>query len=1189
MVMECATIMKKKYIILLSALLIYTFFGFFIVPVLVKDALYKGVKEYTYMNIHVDDISFNPFVMKLCLDKVRLNNKHNKSLFDAKELLVDIDLYTLFLGKVGINEITLQNPRLHIRRLQDKQFELTTLLQPQKSSKESSKESTQQSDIIPLQIGHIRLQKGVVSFEDLSKKDPFRYSIEKLDFDLYDVDTTRKKGIGHISLALLGEDGTSLQVTTLLDSLQPIKIKGDVDLNNTQLYTPWRYLQEQFNFEVADGLLDIHTEFATNLDELNTTTLSNTQLYLQHLRLKPKKTHKNLLFLQSLDIYASSIAPIQHTGIVDSVTLDGLQLAFKKSSHGAIDWQHYFSGSSKKEKQPQKEDTNETSVPWDITLKKIALHNIDTTFDDYSVAPHVVTRIENLDIDIGDFNTLLDQNFWYKIAFAINKKGRCSLDGKGKLKTLSLMTHTQCSNFDVVDYKPYITQYGVKNFKRFDIDLRSLQSNFSIDTNIYDANKSTIIDIEDGNFSLNKCLVYKRSAKSKLVRFKKFHIANAHINTATKKIVIDDIVLQRAVAYVQRYSNGRLSVDNLVIPKKTRHIKKPQKQKPFHIIVKTIHIKNGALYFYDASTHPHAKEYIENITLTLHNYDSKKWSWMRYKGSLRVNKKGRVYYSGRVRHTPLRQSGTVYIKNIALHDINPYVKDATYLDITDGFLSVRAKESYFPRKGASDVMVKGSFSIDSLFINNVKDNTLLFSMNKLRIPSYTFELAPDRLYIKSVDIDSFYVDAKVDEHRVLNFSQLVKPVKTKRKKTKKKTKQKKSQPFNVQIAQLNVHNGSAKFSDFSIPIKFQTDIHDLNGVIYAISTMPQETTYLDIKGEVDKYGSTTLKGSLDSSNPKKFTDIDFKFNNLALHSLSGYSAEFAGYKIDDGKLFLDLGYDIKDGQLQGSNSVVIKKIKLGDEIDDENVTHLPLGLVVALLEDSNGIIDIDMPVEGNINNPDFKYGALIWKTFTNLIAKAVTSPFRFLGSMLGIDADKLEHITFDAGKSFINPPEREKIDQLITLLNKRPKLALKVQGGYNIVKDLEALQTQKLIAILVEQSGEKDVKDKQSLLTADLLEDLYEQYYGEEQLDKLEEKLHKKYTEGSFKRAYQQALIHATRKKQKVSSKELRSLAQKRAYSVYNYILQKDPKMQGRIEINKEIYKAKEDEGNIVKFNITTE
>jgi hypothetical protein len=409
----------------------------------------------------------------------------------------------------------------------------------------------------------------------------------------------------------------------------------------------------------------------------------------------------------------------------------------------------------------------------------------------------------------------------------------------------------------------------------------------------------------------------------------------------------------------------------------------------------------------------------------------------------------------------------------------------------------------------------------------------------------------------------------------------------KQSKTKESSKNEKA-AFPYRVEKLNLLSGSAKFADLSLPIKFQTNIHDVSGSILAISSITGDVSYVDVMGEVDAYGSAKLKGSLDSANPKKFTDLGLNFKNLELNAMSGYSASFAGYAIESGKLYLDLGYKIKDSELLGSNSIIIKKIKLGEEIKDENTSSLPLGFVIALLEDSEGVIDIDMPVAGNLDAPDFKYGALVLKTLGNLILKAVASPFTFLGAVMGIEGEKLEYISFEPGKAEILPPQREKLDQIVQMLVKRPKMFLSLSGVYDVQSDKKALQLEKLIALAIKESGAKSKEEQQNAMNIDTLEDIYEDIKDDDRLDKIEDALEEKYEGDEFKREYLKALVAENIVLQAISKEELEALAALRRENISAY-LTKEQKLDVQRVLKTEIKAIDMPENKSVRMNLAVE
>jgi hypothetical protein len=548
---------------------------------------------------------------------------------------------------------------------------------------------------------------------------------------------------------------------------------------------------------------------------------------------------------------------------------------------------------------------------------------------------------------------------------------------------------------------------------------------------------------------------------------------------------------------------------------------------------------------------------LDRINFNAYNINSKKYSWLKYNFTSRVNAKGYITSKGEVCHTPLKQKGDFKLKKISLIELNPYIQESAFVKLTDGYLNLNTKTEYSKSSKSPDLKVVGSMNIEEFFMNDSRDNSALLSFNKFNFKTFSLETSPNRLHINEASIHSFYVDTLINKKQEMNFTLLSKNKPEETLKKREIEKPNKENNFPIKITKLSIDNGSAKFADYSIPLKFKTHIHNLNGEVYSLSNIDNDISFINIKGEVDKYGATKLKGSINSSNPEKYTNLDISFSNLALNSLTGYSASFAGHEIESGKLYLNLGYNIVDSELKGSNRIIVKKMQLGDEVKDENVTSLPLEFIIGLLEDSNRVIDINMPIKGNVDEPDFKYGSFIFKTFDNLLLKAVLSPFSFLGSVMGIDGDSLEYSEFEAGHSIILPPEREKLDIIAKMMQKRPKISLAIGGRYNETLDKKELQLQKLIALVVKESGIENKSEHKSAMTINLLEDIYKNLKNDNKLKKIKENLKKKYNneKETFHREYLKVLIEETTLLQVVTKIELEKLAKYRATVMKNYLI----------------------------------
>ena len=226
-----------------------------------------------------------------------------------------------------------------------------------------------------------------------------------------------------------------------------------------------------------------------------------------------------------------------------------------------------------------------------------------------------------------------------------------------------------------------------------------------------------------------------------------------------------------------------------------------------------------------------------------------------------------------------------------------------------------------------------------------------------------------------------------------------------------------------------------------------------------------------MEGQVDEYGLARIDGSIAVFDPIAYTDISLEFRNLLMSNLSPYTIQFAGQEIDEGKLDLDLRYFIEKGQLNGQNDIVLSDLVLGDKVDHPDAASLPLGLAVALLKDSNGVIDIDLPVEGDVNDPEFRIGGFVWQAVVGLITKVVSAPFRLLGSLIGVESEDFGQFQFLAGRSDLTPPELEKITQLQEALQQRPALSIEVSGAYAPTADTPRLQYFRLYDLAMERLG----------------------------------------------------------------------------------------------------------------------
>jgi hypothetical protein len=251
-------------------------------------------------------------------------------------------------------------------------------------------------------------------------------------------------------------------------------------------------------------------------------------------------------------------------------------------------------------------------------------------------------------------------------------------------------------------------------------------------------------------------------------------------------------------------------------------------------------------------------------------------------------------------------------------------------------------------------------------------------------------------------------------------------------------------PFPVSIGTVTLVNGSANYSDLWIKPSFAIGIQSLAGKIAGLSSDPQSRAKVQLDGKVDRYAPWQLKGEVNLLSAALFTDLTMSFKDVDLTVVNPYSGHFVGYKIDKGKLSVDVHYQVEQRKLTAAQHFVIDQLELGDRVESPDAVHVPLKIAVALLRDRNGVIDLNLPMSGSLDDPKFRVGPIIWQMVTNLLEKVVAAPFALLGHLFGGGNEHMNIIEFDGGSAELAQPAQDQLASLAKALKERPQLKLDV-------------------------------------------------------------------------------------------------------------------------------------------------
>jgi hypothetical protein len=466
----------------------------------------------------------------------------------------------------------------------------------------------------------------------------------------------------------------------------------------------------------------------------------------------------------------------------------------------------------------------------------------------------------------------------------------------------------------------------------------------------------------------------------------------------------------------------------------------------------------------------------------------------------------------------------VDLSNVDITPIQPYLEPFTTLAIQSAMVSAKGVIHYEPPGKSPRISYAGNLGIANLRLNQPGSLETFLGWNSLTIPQLQLALDPEKLDITEIRLIEPTGQLVIAEDGTLNWSRIMRKSSNSLDREASSPKpapapaptDTPSEPFSFHIGKITLEKGRMIFADQSLKPAFSTRIHDLKGSVGRLSSQKNSLSEIRLDGQVDEYGMAHISGALAVNNIAHSTDIRIKFRNVEMAGISPYSGKFAGRRIESGKISADLTYQIQTNKLVGDNQIIVDNLTLGERVDSPDAVNLPLDLAIALLSDADGRMDLGLPVSGELTDPQFRIGPVIWKAFVNLITRVVTAPFRALGSLLGDGADEFEAVEFEPGKWDLLPPEREKLKKISEALQKRPRLQLVVQGQYSPDIDGLVLKQMRVTRLVQHETGEQkqpvsptewEPMDFGDARIQQALQVLFEKKFGSPSLEELEKRV----------------------------------------------------------------------------------
>jgi uncharacterized protein involved in outer membrane biogenesis len=610
--------------------------------------------------------------------------------------------------------------------------------------------------------------------------------------------------------------------------------------------------------------------------------------------------------------------------------------------------------------------------------------------------------------------------------------------------------------------------------------------------------------LSDLEAKLTSLVLRQQWNKQELLRLAELTTRGVGFELQSQTVTIGELASHGARLSVRRERDGRLNVQKLLpehggAREATPAPQEPAKKaagdaKPWSFALKKLAIDRYGILVEDQLAGPAATARVESLAVTGANLSNAKGSRGNIGARFKVNKTGSFAANGQLGLNPVSTRLQVDARSLGLLPLQPYFEQYVNAVVSSGDLSVKGAVALDLPEGRKPT---GRFRGDVTLANfasvtKAANNEDLLRWKSLFVGGIDAVIEPQKAEVKEIALSDFYARLIVNADGTFNLQGLVKrpgdpaatatppepkPAAPPVAAAKPATKQAEApaaqpklservagsgQPLPVSVGKVTLQGGNVNFSDYFVKPNYSANLTDLGGSVTEMT--PEKPGDVEVHAKIDQSAPVEILGRVNPLSRDLFLDIKASAKDIELPPLSPYSVKYAGYGIERGKLSVNVKYFLEHRKLAAENNIYLDQLTFGEKVDSPTATKLPVLLAVALLQDRNGVIDVNLPISGTLDDPKFSVGGIIIQVIVNLVTKAVTAPFTLLAAAFGgagaggAGGDDLAYVEFAPGSAALDGTDEKKLTTLAKALGDRPGLKLDIAGRVDPATDREGLK-----------------------------------------------------------------------------------------------------------------------------------
>lgn len=1045
-------LLKKVLIGAAIVLVVFAIVGFFVVPPVAKHYLVKGMSEALGRNVTVESVRLNPFTLVAVVRGLDIAEADGSTRFlGFDELSVDLQAQSLLRLAPIVREVTLKMPYVHLVRNADgKTYNFSDII----DRFAAAPKAKEPSEPARFSVNNIRVSDGLVEIEDQPKQ--ARHSVSDISIAIPFLSNVAYSLDDYVEPSFAAKfNGTPVALQGRTRPFQDaMEASLDIDIYKLDISRYMEYLPEDAGFRVTSGSLDaqLTLTFVRPVDRDANLWLKG-DIALNRLAVT-EKDGKPLLNLARLSVPIAGINVLGGQYKFDPIKLEKPEVFVRRNRDGSLNWVAALPGRSQK---PSPQPADEPAASIELMLPELAIRDGAVHFSDLVPEPGFRTDLTNIQAALRDFALPQEQPASIDVSFDTRFGESVKHASSLTLEPLSSTGTLEARKVRLTRYSSYYHDLLAYQLEDGTVDVATRYA-VTVEGEKLDAR------LDGFNLSLASARLRKPGADADLLSIKSVQVRNLAMDLGKRTVNVAEFTTSEGMIDVVREKDGGINVARIMTAREasetggeTSGAAAPDAAWQFNVA--RADLQKWQVAFTDLVPADPVRIVADELSIQGRDLGNQP----DHKGQLaleaRLNRTGSLSVKGPVSIAPPSAGLQVNLQKFSVVALQPWFADRLNILLTSADVSVAGNARVaLGDAGQPDIGFEGDVTVARFASVDKPTSADFLKWETLQIDKIAYTHEPMRLDIGQVALSDFYsrIIIHPDGHLNLQDIMVAEPAApaaepaaegeapTPAPEQPAQAAQPTSPPPPIRIGAVTLQNGDVNFTDLFIKPNYSANLSAIGGAVTGLSSQLDTAADVDLRGRFAVTAPVQIKGKVNPLVQNLFLDIKADVRDIELGPFTPYSGKYVGYAIEKGKMSFDVSYRIQDRKLEASNRITVDQLTFGGKIESPEATKLPVLLAVALLKDRNGVIDVNLPISGSLDDPKFSVGGLIVRVIVNLITKAITSPFALLGSLVGGGGEELSYVEFDPGLATLSAAAEEKIAALKKGLVDRPGLRLDV-------------------------------------------------------------------------------------------------------------------------------------------------